>query len=326
MNQEQFVQQHRAHWERLEAVLAAQGRKDRAALEPDQVAAFAHDYRRLCHELALARARGYSRPLIARLSALALQGHQLLYQRRSGFWLGVGRYLAAGFPQAVRREWRVVTLAALLFFGPFLGMIAAIQIEPDLALSVMDASQLRQMEEMYEPSLHSRLGREREADSDVLMFGFYLRNNTSIGFQTFAGGLLFGLGTLFFLIYNGLVIGTVAGHLTELGYIETFWGFVSGHSAFELTAIALSGAAGLKLGAALIAPGRRTRARALLDAGREAMSIVYGAALLFLLAAFVEAFWSSMAGVPAPYKYAVGIALWVLTLAYLALFGRTRRG
>ena len=81
--------------------------------------------------------------------------------------------------------------------------------------------------------------------------------------------MLFGVGTIFYLLFNGVFLGAVAGHLTGLGYIETFWGFVSGHSSFELTAIMLSGAAGLRIGMALIAPGNRTRRRAPLCSDRR---------------------------------------------------------
>ena len=154
------------------------------------------------------------------------------------------------------------------------------------------------------------------------MFGYYIKNNTGIGFQVFAGGLLYGLGSLFFLFYNGLVIGAVAGHLTQMGYISTFWGFVAGHSAFELTAIVLAGAAGFKLAAALIMPGRKSRALALRDNAQEAIGIVYGSATLFVMAAFVEAFWSSQPWIPLMVKYGVGIALWLLVIGYFTRLGR----
>jgi uncharacterized membrane protein SpoIIM required for sporulation len=217
-------------------------------------------------------------------------------------------------------------LATALFFGSLIIMILAIQLQPELVYSVIDGQQLVMMEEMYDPNNRSRFGREREADSDVLMFGFYIRNNTGIGFQTFAGGLAFGLGTVFFLLYNGLVIGAIAGHLTQIGYIETFWGFVAGHSAFELTAIVLSGAAGLKLAEALFIPGRKSRRLALLDNSRIAIQIVYAAALLFLMAAFVEAFWSSQAVIPPLVKYLVGISFWILVILYFLRVGREQQG
>ncbi len=126
------------------------------------------------------------------------------------------------------------------------------------------------------------------------MFGFYIMNNIGIAFQTFASGVLLGLGSLFFLLFNGLMIGSVAGHLTQIGYVQTFWPFVIGHGAFELTAITFAGAAGLKLGWALLAPGRLTRGEALRLAARRSVQLIAGVIVLLLLAAFTEACWSSI--------------------------------
>jgi uncharacterized membrane protein SpoIIM required for sporulation len=116
----------------------------------------------------------------------------------------------------------------------------------------------------------------------------------------------------------------VAGHLTQIGYGQTFWSFVIGHGAFELTAIALAGAAGLQLGWALIAPGRWPRAEALRLAARKSVLLICGVMLFLLIAAFIEAYWSSMT-TPAPMtKYLVGAMLWLSLAVYLLFAGRVR--
>jgi len=107
--------------------------------------------------------------------------------------------------------------------------------------SVMGAESVRDFESMYDPE-NSAMGRERESDTDLLMFGYYIKHNISISFQMFAGGMLFGLGAVFFLFYNGLLLGAAAGHMANIGLGVTFFPFVIGHGAFELTAIVLSGA------------------------------------------------------------------------------------
>ena len=109
-----------------------------------------------------------------------------------------------------------------------------------------------------------------------MMFGFYIRNNVGVAFQCFAGGLFAGLGTLFFLAYNGAFSGALAGYLTERGLSYTFYSFIATHSAFELTAIVLSGAAGLRIGHALLAPGRLTRLQSLVQATRDSAVLLYG--------------------------------------------------
>lgn len=318
MKQQLFEQTHQATWQALEQHLSASANTPATAKDAD----FPQRYRQVCHHLALARDRHYTPYLVQRLNRLVLRGHQRLYGAGHTNLLGrIARFLGGDFPRAVRAEWRLFTLAALLFFGPLLGMATSVIYQPDLVYTLLDAEQVSSMESMYEPGAE-HLGENRAADSDFLMFGFYIYNNTGIGFQTFASGLLFGLGSIFYLVLNGLFIGAVSGHLIVAGAQEPFFSFVSGHSAFELTAIVLAGTAGLKLGLALLAPGRYRRLDALHRAAGASISLVYGFAGLFLLAAFVEAFWSSNGAIEPLIKYSVGIALIVLLAIYFLFAGR----
>jgi uncharacterized membrane protein SpoIIM required for sporulation len=322
VNQERFIREREKDWKRLEALLNTPRKKQQASDNE----AFPALYRSVCHDLALARSRLYSRQLIDQLNHLVATGHQRLYQTRHTPMLAIIYYLGGGFARRIREQWRFVLASALLFYLPFLVMLAVPQVYPDFVYTVLDDETLRSVESMYDPSEKQSVGRDwtRKSDTDLMMFGFYIQNNTGIGFRTFAGGLLGGIGTLFFLLFNGFYIGAVAGHLTQIGYTETFWAFVSGHSALELNAIVFSGAAGLMLGYALLAPGRRSRMRALREEARKAVEIMYGTALMFFLAAMVEAFWSPSQLFPAESKYAVGGILWVLVLMYFIFGGRQR--
>ncbi len=291
-----------------------------AATLPD--AEIPRAYRRLCQHLALARDRAYSPELVDRLNHLALRGHHLLYGARSHRRSRIARFFLEDFPVRVRAEWPLVTIAAALFFGPLFAIGAALQTFPDFVHYLLSPRTIARIQEMYDPT-NPRLGM-RAADTNVMMFAYYIFNNVRIGFQCFATGLAFGLGTVFYLVSNGIQIGAVAGHLTQAGFGTPFWSFVSGHSAMELVAIAISGAAGLKLGAALIAPGNMTRRAALVAAARGAIRLVYGAATMFLIAAFIEAFWSPLTLFPPETKYAVGAILWAFVLAYFLFVGRSR--
>lgn len=329
MKQEHFTQRNEASWRELEVLLGAgdsdedwaAGRQAHGEAGLEERADFPRVYRRVCQHLALARSRLYSSRLIDRLNTLVLKGHQRLYSNGEARRNRVRNFFVEVFPAAVRKEQRLVWLSALVFYLPFVAMLLAIQLEPDMAYMVMDAGTLQYIEEMYDPS-GDRIGTERAAESDVLAFAYYIHNNTGIGFRTFASGLLLGLGTLASLLFNGLFIGTVAGHLTRIGYSETFWSFVAGHSALELTAIVLSGAAGLRLGLAILAPGQRRRRDALRWAAGRSVPLISGAAVMFVLAAFVEAFWSSMTFIPPLAKYGVGLGMWVLVLGYFVFQGR----
>jgi uncharacterized membrane protein SpoIIM required for sporulation len=192
---------------------------------------------------------------------------------------------------------------------------------PELILSVVSPETAAQFEQMYSPAAES-IGRAREASTDWIMFGFYVRNNITVAFQCFAGGLFAGLGSLFFLAYNGAFAGAIAGYLTERGLAPTFYSFVVTHSAFELTAIVLSGASGLRIGHALLAPGRSTRRQALVHATQDSAVILYGVVAMLLVAAGLEAFWSSARWLAPAVKYGVAAVCWMAVLAYFMFQGR----
>lgn len=325
MKQEAFEARYSGSWSRFEEWISIMASGNRALVnsgERDNIAReFPAAYRQVCHHLALARARRYSVGLQQRLNKLALDGHQYLYRARTPVFSAMLRFVAFDFPRAFRKQWRFMLASILLFCVPIAGMATAVALDPDLIYSLIEPGQVSRMEEMYDPD-NRVLGRERESEDDAFMFGYYIANNIGIGFRTYAGGLLFGIGSMFFLSFNGLYFGAVATHLTNAGFSSTFWPFVSGHSAFELTAIVIFGGAGLMIGMAGLAPGRKSRWHAIRDRAMDSMPLVYGGTAMLVGAAFVEAFWSSTTWPPIGLKTGVGLALWVLTLIYFGLMGR----
>lgn len=321
MKQSVFESRHQPQWQAFAEQLK---QLEQGKAKPGDVANFPRQYRRLCQQLALAQERGYSSYLVDSLQQLALRGHQQMYRHRGQLTANVLSFVLADFPRLVREQWRFVLIASLLFFGSLVGITLLIYLFPDLIYSIVSPQQVAEMQSMYDPEA-SRLGRaaERASSEDWMMFGYYVMHNIGIAFQTFAAGLLFGLGSVFFLIYNGLIIGAISGHLTEIGYGQTFWSFVIGHGAFELTAIALAGAAGLQLGWALIAPGQLPRSESLRLAAHKSVKMLCGVMVFLLIAAFIEAYWSSTTQISPWVKYLVGAALWLMVAAYLTLAGRT---
>jgi uncharacterized membrane protein SpoIIM required for sporulation len=327
----QFEAAYGASWNELEAALANLdaprrrwfSRPKAEATAPVDPARLAALYRASCEHLALARTRAYPVHLVTRLEALTQRAHELIYRRHDYGLARFARLFLIDFPQAVRAHGRYVLVAGLVFGVPLVGLGIATWFDPGFILTMHDATTVRSYEQMYGPSAKS-IGRDRGASTDWMMFGFYIKNNIGIAFQCFAGGIFVGLGSLFFLAYNGISAGSLAGYLTARGHGETFYSFVITHGAFELTAIVLAGAAGLRLGHALLSPGRLTRRAALERAAAEAAVIVYGVVAMLLVAAGLEAFWSSARWVAPAVKFGAGAACWVLVIAYLTRQGRPR--
>ena len=329
----QFVQQHETEWERLDALITASAagfRRNKKktpppkdAVQPEHAAEFPALYRQVCQHLALARDRHYPPQLIERLNRLALAGHQALYSARTGLGQQVFDFVAHDFPDLIRRHALLFWTATALMYLPAALMAILVWAQPEMIYSMLDPAQVQEFEHMYRPG-NANIGFKRDSDVNFLMFGHYIQNNISIGFRCFAGGLLLGLGTIGVLLFNGMLFGALATHLTRIGYAETFFQFVVGHSAFELTAIVLCGMAGLMLGHAVISPGRLTRREAIATAARVAVKIVYGAAGMLLIAAFIEAFWSSSKLIPPMGKFIVGTFLWLSVGAYFTFMGQSR--
>jgi uncharacterized membrane protein SpoIIM required for sporulation len=326
MNQDSFTEKYKSQWEEFENWLNSQDNdlpKDKRPKASGSVDV-PHMYRQLCHHLSLAQSRNYSAHLVEYLNQLTLRGHQYLYRAKSNTITGFINFVFYEFPSLIRKEWRLFWLANILFYGPLFAVGFAIQENPEFVYSILPPEQVSEYRSMYDPNA-KHIGAERQSDDDFYMFGFYIYNNISVGFRTFAGGMLFGLGSIFFLVYNGLSIGAVAGHLIQIGYSETFLSFVIGHGSFELTAIIISGMAGLKLGGAMIRPGRNSRTEALKIAGRTSLKMVYGVILMLVIAAFLEAFWSSKGSIDPDIKFVVGYILWGFIGFYFLLLGRRRR-
>jgi uncharacterized membrane protein SpoIIM required for sporulation len=319
-----FEQRHQGDWQRLADLVGAleSAKRGKGPAEAEVVLML---YRASCGHLALARSRDYPAHVVDRLDALCSRAHALIYRpppSSTGRWRLM---LAVELPQRLRRLGPSLALATAAFVLPLLVLGVVTWLDPAFALTVIPAEQLRDYESMYSEQT-AQVGRPRGASDDWSMFGFYILHNIGISFQCFGSGLLAGLGSLFYLVYNGILAGAVAGYLAARGHAGVFFPFVVTHSAFELTAIVLSGAAGLHLGRALLWPGAQQRSHALTVAAREAVWPVSAAMGMLLIAAGLEGFWSPAPWVQPWVKYCVGGLCWALVLAFLGLQGRPRRG
>jgi uncharacterized membrane protein SpoIIM required for sporulation len=303
-----FQTANQASWSELESEL---GRNQRR-LDPDRFLAL---YRLCCEHLALARSRSFPLHVIERLSSITSRAHQIIYRQSDAGLARAARALLEDFPTTVRRLWAYIAIAAALLIIPTIAIAIATYLNPDLILSIVDRRTAAQFEQMYSPVAQA-IGRPRDVASDWLMFGFYIKNNIGVAFQCYATGVAFGLGSLYFLLSNGTFGGGIAGYVASLGYGSTFFPFVATHSAFELTAIVLCGAGGLRIGQSVLLPGRLTRVASLELAARETSLIVFGAAVMLVIAAAIEAFWSSAPWVTPAAKYVCAGFCWALVLCF----------
>ena len=316
MTQQGFVNRREKFWNEFETAVRG-GRKNLKTRAPW----FPLGYRELTQDLNTAKAHGFDPSIIERLNSLVLEGNQILYSQRSWSLKKAADFVLRSFPLAVRSQWRGLGVSLLLFYGlgVFFGYLCIRN--PPMVYQLIGENTVSSLEAMYDPDSYHYL-RPREISSDADMFGYYIYNNVAIAFRTFAGGILAGIGSLLILCFNGIFLGAATAHIINVGFGETFFPFVIGHSSLELTAIVLSAQAGLLLGYRFFFTRGLSRSASLKGAGKSALPIIAGAALMLVLAAAVEAFWSSRHEFPSALRYYVGAAGWVLVLSYFILAGR----
>jgi len=332
MNKRRFIAQRAPAWRRFEQLLDRLDTISLRRFSPAETAEFSRLFRELCYDLSLIRSRDWGRGLVSFLNNLVSRGHNAFYRAPPGTLGHFVHFLAAGFPQLFRKNIGYFLAAAAVFFGTLGATWAIIQHDPALAGRIVPAEQLDMFEQMYKESNAERRkssdnqsGRRRRAQGfdeyRPAMAGMYVQHNTSIALDTFGRGILFGVGTVYTLIENGIVLGATSGYIIAKGHSAQFLSFVVTHGSFELVAIAVAGGAGLMLGGALVHPGQRSRLEALRVRGLEAIQIACGAAAMLAVAALIEAFWSPSA-IPNAVKYAVGGMMWLLVVVYLSTAGR----
>jgi uncharacterized membrane protein SpoIIM required for sporulation len=274
----------------------------------------------LSGDIARAEGSNFAGDLVVYLERLAARAHSTLYAAPPWRARDVWDFLTGGFPRTVRERWRFVLIAAVLFTVPMIiGAVGAI-VSPTFAQRVVPQASLEQAAEGYSRGFAGGRG----SGEGAMMTGFYVYNNVGIAFRCFATGIFFGLGSAFFLVYNGMTIGTVLGYVIAMGYGRNILSFVVTHSPFELTAIVISGAAGLQMGHALVAATGETRLGSLRREAPGILRLVMGAASMLLVAAMIEGLWSGSA-IPIGVKFGMGAVMCVAVALYLSAAGRSTR-
>lgn len=321
MTREELVNRRGTAWQRLGRLIdrASDATTGMRALPPAEISELSELYRSLAGDLMRVRRDKLGADLERHLDDLASRAHNLIYATSN-----VGNRfkvldLILDFPGAIRRNWLFFSIAALLFFGPLFGAGIAAYVDESYAVAVLSPDQLESAERMYRSADFGTRG----SGTDAAMSGFYVMNNVGIAFRCFATGFTFGLGSMFFLLYNGLVIGVIFGHLARMGLGETIFTFVSCHSPWELTAIAISGGAGIQMGYSMVMTRGRTRTGNLVAHGLELLRQIMGAAAFLFAAAAIEG-WLSPSGLAKEAKYFIGFIGWIAVFVFIVFGGRDR--
>lgn len=282
----------------------AGGRLER--LGPDEVLTLGDRYRAAAADLARARQRWPGDPVVAELESLVGRGRSLVYRtpgRRASF----SAWLTTGFFRRVRERPGVLLVAFLLLWAPTIGVAVWAHGDPARATQVARVSTLSSG---AADSANAGGGGDRRTDAaESTALGTQISlNNIRAALTMLAGGLTGGLLTGGVMVFNGAVVGLVIGLFTANGAGGVAASYLAPHGFLEWSLVTVAGAAGLRVGAALVAPGLRPRATVLVEEARAAAEVTLGVALWLVPTGIVEGFVTPQ-GLPPGVAVAFGLAL-----------------
>ncbi len=311
MNIKRWIGRREKNWQRLDNLLNQLEKKGLKSLQAAQIIELAGLYRSVSADLARARTNKVGKTLIQSLQKLTSRSYNQIYQgSRRQEWQTAIEFCLWGFPALVQRTWIYIAIATGLFVGS--GLIAwwySWQ-DPSFVTLVVPQGIISQVRDRQELWMGSILGTEPLASSSIMI------NNLKVSFNVVAGGITAGILTVYILIYNGLLIGSVGTLVGQHNLAYPFWAFVWPHGALELPAIFFAGAAGLLIAKALLFPGKYRRIDALKVYGSQAAQLVFGVVVMLVIAGIIEGFFSPNPLFPDSFKYLVGIGILTSLVMY----------
>jgi uncharacterized membrane protein SpoIIM required for sporulation len=310
----ELLESRRVNWRALEELCSQMEGRSFRALGAEPVARFSALYRAACADLALADAYQLPHSTIHYLHQLVGRAHNQLYRSRTFAIATWGRQLLVDVPQRLFAD-GALRLAFCIFWGVFILSGVLAYNRPDFAQAVVGQEMMTQLGENFSRPIGAKNPAMRG-----IMVGFYIWNNAGIGLQCFAMGLLFGVGGLLITIRNAAFLGGVFGHMATVSQSENFFHFVTAHGPYELTAVVLASAAGMRLGFSLVDTGGWSRMASLRRAAVQAMPTMSAAVIMFFMAAMIEAFLSPSS---APYWTKAFVAVFSAgtLMVYFVLLG-----
>src|SRR5437870_13920765 len=313
---DRFINERKSAWLRLEELLQSLDRMTLRRLGREEVRELGRIYRRTASDLAIARAESRDPRLINYLNSLVIRAHGRIYRADANWLPRVTRFFTHDLPQTFRRTWRYTLTAAVFFwlsFGISLG----------ITLRDQDFSEIAGVPPMWRAQntdAHRRWWLEVNNANQIAAAGI-ATNNIQVTFFAFAWGALLGVGSLYAMVFNGTMIGSILALTYRAGYGNELLSFMIGHGVIELSCIFIAGGAGTMVGSAILMPGNLSRADALKSRGLEAVRLVVGCALLLIVAGTIEGFISPQPISPI-IKIVIGAMTGVALYSYLLLAGR----
>jgi len=304
-----WLEKRKPYWSKLETLLNQSAKSGLKSLTRSELQELSLLYRQTAADLAAIREDRGSVHFARYVNQLLVRAHNTIYSGRRASPTAIFSFFWEIYPSTFRRNLKHCLLSALIFLVA--GLVGAVLTykNPDFKVKIL-GPQMVETIDRHQMWTHSIVGIKPLASSAIMT------NNMSVSFTTFALGITAGVGTIYMMAFNGLLIGVIGMACGLSGMSLPLWSFVAPHGVLELPAIFIAGGAGLRIAQGLLFPGVLPRRESLARAGLEAVQLVLGTIPILIVAGVIEAF-VSPTGLPIPLKFSMAGALLVLLGAYL---------
>ena len=315
-----FRTEREADWIAFDLLLTKLEKKGAKALSSDELLQLPLLYRATLSSLSIARATSLDKALLDHLEALSIRGYFLVYGVRESRLNRLRRFFLYDWPAAVRSVWKETIIIALIILLGAITSYSLVASNPEWYYNFVGEGMSGGRDPRATAEyLQSTLGHGKavsEAESGLHVFATYLfTHNSQVSILSFALGFAFGVPTMMLEYYQGIGLGAMTAVFAGKGLGFDFGGWLFIHGTTELFAAALSGAAGLRIGAAVVFPGARSRLQAASDAGRTAGKVMVGVILMLFAAGLLEGFGRQLI-TDTMLRYAIGTLMLLFWLAY----------
>ncbi|WP_066398701.1 stage II sporulation protein M [Neobacillus mesonae] len=309
MNVKQFVRQHRDDWKQLEEMVAALS-KSRNAITGENMAKYHRLYQKAAQNLSYSQTNFQHDEVTPYLNGLVSKAHNLLYKDQVSSVKQIRYFFSTKFIGLLLEQWRFVVAAMILFAIGGIGSFLAVMNDPLHIYSILPAN----IAQGVDPE---KLGSGGAVDSS-LMSASIMTNNIQVAMLAFAGGITFGILTVYLLIYNGIIVGALAALFWHHDKSYDFWAYIVPHGMIELTAIFIAGGAGLLMGYKLFVPGPFSRGYQLKQQAKRSVQLLLGTIPLFVIAGIIEGF-ITPASISLEAKYMVAFLTVIGLILYIVI-------
>ena len=315
VNVKQFVKQYREEWEQLEQSVTILHKRSKKITSAD-IHQFQRLYQKAAQHLSYSQTYFPEEDVTQYLNELVSKSHNLLYKDQISSLKQIQHFFSTTFIHLLLDQWKFVIIAMFLFMMGALASYISVLQDPLHMYSILPAD----LAHSIDPN---SLGiNDGEIDGPT-MSAAIMTNNIQVAILAFAGGVTFGVGTIYVLISNGILVGALAALYWHYGKAYDFWAYIVPHGMIELTAIFIAGGAGLLMGYKLLVPGHFSRNYQLKLQAKRSVQLLLGTIPLFVIAGLIEGYITPSA-ISLEAKYFVAVITVIGLTAYI-LIGKVLR-